>query len=626
MKSFLTSLLLLLSFCLQAQITGTVNAYTGVSAVNGAGAKVTVASAAGFAVGDLVLLMQMQGAQINENNNSSYGSINSLNNAGLYELQRICDINANEISFENNLINSYNTAAVANPGIQLIRVPEYVNVDVGAVTVPDWDGTTGGVLVLAASGTINLVDNISLDAQGFRGATSVSIVSQCNFLSDFPNYFYAAGSYQGNNKGEGIAAWIAGKEAGRGAQASGGGGGNDHNTGGAGGANFAAGGNGGTTQNLGLFDCPGSYAGVGGQALGGIAYSALSPAVFMGGGGGAGHTNNTPVVDGGSGGGLVLLIADLIEGNGFTISVDGENPANIGSDGGAGAGAGGSILLNTNAFGPTVLNLSADGGNGGGASYIGFDCQGPGGGGSGGVIWTSAPFPANVNTTATGGTKGINRPANGCPNGSGVGDGGAGAVIETPALTVPQGFAASSNCVLPVSWRFFSAQSQGQDFQLDWQLLGGDGRGEIVLRRSLNTIDFIPIRSFSEGDGTGKWLITEPLPLTHYYQLQYKGADGEQAFSDLVVFSPAEERFAFWLSPNPSPSGQRLTLFLQLPGEGEVDIVISNLLGQHIYAHTYRLASGERQIDLPELPLSAGTYLVSAIYEGQRQVWKWIKE
>ncbi|MFK7920593.1 MAG: T9SS type A sorting domain-containing protein [Bacteroidia bacterium] len=626
MKSFLTSLLLFLAFCLQAQLTGTVNIYSGVSVVNGAAAKVTVASAAGFAVGDLVLLMQMQGAQINENNNASFGSISSLNDAGLYELQRICDINSNEITFETNLINSYNTAAASNPGIQLIKVPEYVNVDVGAVTVPNWNGTSGGVLVIAASGTINLVDNISLDGKGFRGGTSLGVASPCNLLSDFPAYFYPSGGYEGNAKGEGIAAWITGKESGRGAQASGGGGANDHNTGGAGGANFGAGGDGGTTQNLAFFDCPGLYAGDGGLALGGLAYSALSPAVFMGGGGGEGHENNNESPDGGNGGGLVLLLADVIEGNGFSISVDGESPINAGSDGGSGAGAGGTILLSANSFSTTTLNLSADGGNGGGASYIGSKCQGPGGGGSGGVIWTSSAFPANVNTSITAGVKGINRPANGCPNGSGVGDGGAGAVIETPALNVPQGFASNSNCVLPVSWRFFEGRTLGETLELNWQLLGGDNKGSIVLRRSLNATNFSSIQTFSEGNGLGTYLVKDLPPIKHYYQLEYLGANGEQSFSDIIAFSPSEERFAFWLSPNPTPSDQRAILHFQLPSSGEVDIVVTNMLGQHFYAEAHYLALGERQIALPDLPLSAGTYFVSASFEGERQVWKWVKE
>lgn len=626
MKSFLTSLLLFLAFNLQAQLTGTVNTYSGVSAVNGANAKVTVASAAGFAVGELVLLMQMQGAQINESNSASFGSISSLNDAGLYELQRICDINSNEITFETNLINSYNTAGATNPGIQLIKVPEYVNIDVGAVTAPNWNGTSGGVLVVAASGTINLVDNISLDGKGFRGGTSTSLASPCNFLSDFNAYFYANGGFEGNAKGEGIAAWISGKESGRGAQASGGGGGNDHNTGAAGGANYGAGGDGGTTQSLGFFDCPGLYAGDGGLALGGIAYSGLSPAVFMGGGGGAGHANNNESPDAGNGGGLVLLIADVIEGNGFSISVNGGSPINAGSDGGSGAGAGGTILLSANSFSTTMLNLSADGGNGGGASYIGSKCQGPGGGGSGGVIWTASALPANVNTSVTAGLKGINRPANGCPNGSGVGDGGAGAVIATPALSVAQGIATNSNCVLPVNWLFFEGRSQGEAFELSWQLLGGNTKGTIVLRRSLNATDFSSIQSFSEGNGLGNWLVKDFAPIKHYYQLAYVGANGEQAFSDIIAFSPSEERFVFWLSPNPTPSDQQAILHFQLPSSGEVDIVVTNMLGQHFYAETHYLALGERQIALPDLPLSAGTYFVSASFEGERQIWKWVKE
>ncbi|MEL7342853.1 MAG: hypothetical protein AAGM67_20380, partial [Bacteroidota bacterium] len=179
MKFFLTSLLLILVLTSQAQITGQVNTYTAVSSVNNANATVTVSSNVGFAVGDLVLLMQMQGLQIDETNTANYGNVIDANGVGGFELQRICDVSGNDIAFENQLVNTYNPNAVSNAGMQLIRVPEYINVDVGAVSAPAWDGSNGGVLVISASGTINLVDNISLDGQGFRGANSLSLNSPC---------------------------------------------------------------------------------------------------------------------------------------------------------------------------------------------------------------------------------------------------------------------------------------------------------------------------------------------------------------------------------------------------------------------------------------------------------------
>ncbi|MEL6591623.1 MAG: T9SS type A sorting domain-containing protein [Bacteroidota bacterium] len=624
MKVFLTSLLLILVLASQAQITGQVNTYTAVSNVDNANATVSVSSNAGFAVGDLVLLMQMQGLQIDESNTASFGNLNDANGVGGFELQRICDVSGNDIAFENQLVNIYNPNAVSNAAIQLIRVPEYIDVDVGAVTVPNWNGSTGGVLVISASGTINLVNNISLDGQGFRGASSVSLASSCNFFSDFNAYFYNTPNFRGNLKGEGLAVSIAGKEGGRGRQFSGGGGANDHNAGGGGGSNYGLGGIGGTFQNTSLFGCPGFYPGLGGLSTSTIGYSVANKAAFMGGGGGAGHADNGDTPPGGNGGGIVILLADVVEGNNFQISVNGQTPANAGGDGGSGGGAGGSILLSVNSFGASTLNLQANGGNGGGAAYITTNCQGPGGGGGGGAIWSSTPFTANVNTQVTGGSKGINRPSNGCPTNSGVADGAVGAAIDIPALSVPIGSVSSTTCVLPVEWLSFEASILDNGYQFDWQLAGAMPDGKVSLLQSLDAQSFHPVQSFSAG--VDQYLLPISLRQTTYFQMRYDGPDGEQSYSDMLQLSPSEERFFLQLSPNPAHKGLNSTLEISVPRSGEVDLLITNPLGQHLYAKTLTYASGERskQLVLPVLP--AGTYFVSVFYEGERKVLRWLRE
>jgi hypothetical protein len=111
------------------------------------------------------------------------------------------------------------------------------------------------------------------------------------------------------------------------------GGGNDHNAGAGGGANGGAGGIGGENDES-VFSCPGNegFAGVS------MDNTALTNKLFLGAGGGAGHGNNTNGTDGGDGGGLVIIITNLIDGNGFSIISNGESVTDWAWGDGAGGG------------------------------------------------------------------------------------------------------------------------------------------------------------------------------------------------------------------------------------------------------------------------------------------------
>ena len=81
---------------LRAQaISGTVNNYAEVTAL--AGTNITVVSAAGFSVGDRILIIQMKGATINTTNTANFGDITNYGNAGNYEF---ADISADVWTFE----------------------------------------------------------------------------------------------------------------------------------------------------------------------------------------------------------------------------------------------------------------------------------------------------------------------------------------------------------------------------------------------------------------------------------------------------------------------------------------------------------------------------------------------
>ena len=395
----------LLAFDASAQtsiISGIINNYTAVDSVKICQKQLQVQSNVGFNVGDRILLIQMQGATINTANTSSFGTINSLNEAGNYEFNAIAAIAGNFIYLKYAITRNYNVAQK----VQLGSVPVYPNASVSSdVTGQPWNGNTGGIIAMEVTGLLNLSANINVSELGFRGGiTNSNVIPYSAANCGFTDYFTALSTANGAQKGEGIAAYQLNAEYARGAQANGGGGGNQINAGGAGGGNFAIGGNGGNQMSA----CPGTVQG--GQGGKSITYSNVLNKVFLGGGGGAGHQDNSiQATDGKAGGGIVFIKADNLSGNGFSIKANGGNQLLIaGFDGAGGGGGAGAVLLEVNNF-TTNIQVEVKGGIGGTVSNNNANCHGPGGGGGGGLIWYKGvgTLPALITPLFNGGTPGV---------------------------------------------------------------------------------------------------------------------------------------------------------------------------------------------------------------------------
>jgi hypothetical protein len=118
--------LALLALCLQlsafgqtSTISGVINIYTPVLSQGPCANVITVASSAGFNVGDTVLIIQMQGATIDQTNTASFGNISSYNSAGLFEKAEILSISGGTVYFTQDLIYTYNFTGK----VQMISVP-----------------------------------------------------------------------------------------------------------------------------------------------------------------------------------------------------------------------------------------------------------------------------------------------------------------------------------------------------------------------------------------------------------------------------------------------------------------------------------------------------------------------
>jgi hypothetical protein len=432
----------------------------------------SIASAAGastaIAAGDLLLLVQMQGATISNADTSSYGDGAADTPggataavAGTHEyviaqggvqatgaalspcagLTNVIEVAGAGVA--GGVINSYahdpSPAGGGRSTFQVVRVPRYASITFGtadALTAPGWDGLVGGVIAVDVIGTVDLngstTTRFNASGLGFRGGQCVT--QSAASTADTTLFRLPAVSTTNARKGEGyagspcdlanvascaIAQGYPGGDDGKGAPGSAGGGGQHcvtfWATGGGGGAGGGAGGRGG---DAGAVGCGGeNRTGHGGGTL--PADNSSQARLLLGGGGGAGARRGASTTDcsGGAGGGIVVIRANAIISASGTPAIMANAsvgqplvPAN--SVAGGGGGGGGTIMLLTNlAGGTTYANavVSANGGAGGNARTFTnpLDNDGAGGGGGGGRVFVAATAAAPGGTrTATGGATG----------------------------------------------------------------------------------------------------------------------------------------------------------------------------------------------------------------------------
>ncbi|REJ80967.1 MAG: PKD domain-containing protein [Bacteroidetes bacterium] len=442
--------------------TSFVNEYTGISSdVNSGTNTIQVVSnnlnsgglfSSALGRGDLIMIIQMQGVQVSNPDDSTYGAITNYNNCGRYEFAEVSSVSgSNNITTSCALQNSYSVAGRT----QVLRVPRFSSLTInsgGILTCPPWNGATGGVLAVETSGNISIGSGATIDvsAKGFRGGALLENVAWwgvVNYFSNLPDY--------GAEKGEGIFGYqsdydILGGRYGKGAAANGGGGGNAHNAGGGGGGNggsiptwtgrgnpdisnaswipawnleypgFATstssgGGRGGysfssSNQNA-IIAGPGNSVWGGdirreNGGMGGRPLDYSGNRIFLGGGGGAGDQNDNLGGIGGRGGGIAYVLCyGNLSGSGQILANGSNGGSSNGKDGSGGGGAGGTIIINCNGN-ISGISAVANGGNGGSQTLGPFitEAEGPGGGGGGGHIAVSN---GGFTRTANGGVNGV---------------------------------------------------------------------------------------------------------------------------------------------------------------------------------------------------------------------------
>ncbi|MBL0744601.1 T9SS type A sorting domain-containing protein [Chryseolinea lacunae] len=562
-----------------------------------------------FTVGQTLIIMQMQDDVIgaNTNDDTNFGNLSAIGNAGRYEVRTITAKTATTITITPALTYTYNTGA--NAAVQIIsyRVygsPNYTTTaDMAAL---DWDGNVGGVLAIRVNGTLTLNHNITANGAGFRGGAA----SAADGTEDCQAIYRTATSTLGGEKGESIYRNTSTTyQYGRAKSLNGGGGGNRHNAGGGGGGNVTAGGLGGPG-----YLC--SSTPVGGQ--GGLSLNAQISVsrIFMGGGGGGAHQNNSVGSAGADGGGIILIKATQIVTTGSCggriISANGLNAASGANDGMGGGGAGGSIIFDVGSFsvvGTCTIGAQANGANGG-TTNDGATHGGGGGGGQGRIIYSNAT-PANVTTTTNNGTAGCNNNSSPCNSQAGAASGTNGSGISASAGPSP----------LPVSLVYFAGAFERTTghIVLNWATATETHNKLFTLERSLDGMQF-DVLNVVDGNGTSgtshRYEVIDSAVYEAYYYYRLSQTDVDGTVTPLKVIrvdAGAQAVPTVSVYPNPAQEGDVLNIdFIRMP-QTQYTLALVNLQGLEVYRQTTQISAAFQPVVLATETVPAGFYTLRII-------------
>lgn len=608
--------LMLLVFFSGHHFYGQVNAYAQITAISN-GSVLTVANlnqtSDNFSPGKAVIVMQMQGASINTSNNSNFGNLTALNEAGLYEVAEILSVNGatTTITLTRQLMNTYSTA----DALQLISFPR-LGTTAGFATTANitglaWNGTVGGVIAFSVTGNLTLNHNITADAIGFRGGAKSG---QDGGGCESNVWRTSSGNAKYGNKGESVYLTTSAQKAGKAKSANGGGGGIVHNGGGGGGANYTAGGDG-YYGYTGSGYCSAS-ASAGGQ--GGFALTPSSTQIFMGGGGGGGQENNGLGTSGGDGGGIILVKADTIVIAGTcaarSISANGESPGTGSNDGQGGGGAGGTIVLDIKGMRVKTgcpLTVRANGGNGGNVND--GAAHGAGGGGGQGAIFIRATAPfTNVTLQTNNGSGGNATNGGSAPTGS-SGSGTSGTGVLSSQGSIP----------LPVELISFNGRMSGINLvSLDWTTLSEYQCSHFEVSWSTDAESWQPVGKVA-GHGTTQkrsdYHLQHQVSNTgNYYKLVQVDEDGSK--KEFPIIFVLNEMVAESGLPYPNPADNFLRI--KALNLGTVPEVM-DVTGNRIVLPSWLLNKKEWEMDISAL--EPGLYILKSAGHYHRFVKEKVK-
>jgi len=197
MKSLLTGLLFLSLSTVFAQ-----NTYHRITRLNIEQRWLRSAAAQVADPGTSLLLYGHGGATLGTSG-ASTGAVTNLNGAGHYDLNRVERVSGDTLFLAFPVLHNYNAL---HSQLVLFNGSASVSVTGAQQVSQPFNGTTGGIIFIAAEDRITFEAGASLDASGagFRGGQPIVVTSDCNRFTVANGLAYGPGNWRGSSRGEGI--------------------------------------------------------------------------------------------------------------------------------------------------------------------------------------------------------------------------------------------------------------------------------------------------------------------------------------------------------------------------------------------------------------------------------------
>lgn len=187
---------------------------------------------------------------------------------------------------------------------------------------------------------------------------------------------------------------------------------------------------------------------------------------------------------------------------------------------------------------------------------------------------------------------------------------------------------------LPVELASFVVQPQGNGALIVWQTASEKNCAYFALERSIDGFVFTALGQIAgQGTSTQAHVYTWRDERTSavaivYYRLRQVDLDGHTSYSPLrkvTLKVPSLPRLQAY--PNPSQTGQPLSIQFEAAGPGAANLRLSNTQGHLLYERTLRVETGNNTLSMPEVgALPTGVYLLQLQLGPQQQTQRILRQ
>ncbi len=183
--------------------------------------------------------------------------------------------------------------------------------------------------------------------------------------------------------------------------------------------------------------------------------------------------------------------------------------------------------------------------------------------------------------------------------------------------------------VLAVAFTNFRVEKTAQTSILSWQTSHEDNNSHFIAERSTNGTLFekimtIPGHTNSSQVNNYRAIDESPAGGINYYRIAAISQAGEKQYSGILKINHARASPLFSFS-RPALTSDYVSVVLEKTRQGYVDLVITDVHGRQLWAERIRV-DRQHTHHIPVSNLSAGTYILSAGADGQKQAGKFIRE